>query len=124
MYLLNAKALKQTIEDNKMKRFTLLTLAISAFFLPAAVGKSAAAVATTTQGANHTSGAYRYRSSYLTPYYKKMAGERIFYIDDKAFATHKSLGVISVKEVKGDKLFTHHFGGRWFYIDAFKVAKP
>ena len=107
-----------------MKRFILLTLTISAFFLPAAVGKSAAAVATTPHGANHTNGAYQYRSSYLAPHYKKMAGERIFYIDDKAFATHKSLGVISVKAVKGNKIFTHHFGGRWFYIDAFKVAKP
>lgn len=109
-----------------MRLTLLLTLAISVIFSPIATSKGAApaSAATTPRGSSHAKGVHYYRSSNLTPYYKKMAAERIFYIDDKAFATHKSLGTISVGELKGGKLFTSHFGGRWFYIDAFKVTKP
>ena len=109
-----------------MKLSLVLALAISVIFSPIATSKGAApaAATTTTHGSSHVNGGCYYRSNSLTPYYKKMAAGRIFYIDDKAFATHKSLGVISVGELKGGKLFTSHFGGRWFYIDAFKVTKP
>lgn len=113
----------------KMRLTLLLTLTISVIFSTAATSKGAApaSVATANSATTATNGANdecHYRSSNLIPYYKKMAAERIFYIDDKAFATHKSLGKISVGELRGGKLFTSHFGGRWFYIDAFKVAKP